>query len=72
MMRMPLPPSFRSRLPFCLENFEQYSEDELIKIGCNRSLVHTDFMIGSSDLDIEATTEDGKNIVIMQKGNFVI
>ena len=58
--------------PFCLENFEQYNEDELIKIGCNRSLVHTDFMIGSSDLDIEATTEDGKNIVIMQKGNFVI
>lgn len=38
----------------------------------NHSLEHTDFMIGSRDMDIEATTYDGKTVQIMRKGRFTI
>ena len=39
--------------------------------GCNMSLVHTDFMVGSSDMRITATTYKGEEVLIMDKGNFV-
>ena len=39
--------------------------------GCNESLVHTDFMIGSEDMHITAETYDGKVVDIMDKGSFV-
>lgn len=35
------------------------------------SLVHTDFMVGSSDMRITATTYKGEEVLIMDKGNFV-
>lgn len=39
--------------------------------GCNMSLVHTDFMVGSSDMRITATTYKDEEVLIMEKGNFV-
>ena len=39
--------------------------------GCNESLVHTDFMVGSSDMRVTAITYSGKEILIMENGNFV-
>lgn len=44
------------------------SKEKLENIGCNVSRVHTDFMIGSSDLNIYATTYDGKEIQIFKNG----
>jgi len=46
------------------------SKEKLEAIGCNTSMVHTDFMIGSSDLNIFATTYDGKEIQIYNNGEF--
>lgn len=46
-------------------------ESELVKLGCNISLTHVDFMFGSSDMEITGITQDGKTIQIFQKGNFV-
>ena len=59
--------------PSCLANAHELStEEKLLEAGCNRSLVHTDFMVGSADMDIDAKTVDGEVIAIMRKGMFVI
>ncbi len=59
--------------PSCLDNAKQLNSDEkLLESGCNRSLVHTDFMVGSSDMCIEATVKNGENIVIMRDGKFIL
>ena len=40
--------------------------------GYNNSLVHCDFMFGSSDMKIVGLTQDGKEILVFENGNFVI
>lgn len=57
----------------CLDSDKTPSTDEeLLEAGCNVSLVHKDFMVGSSYLDIIATTYEGKEIKIMEKGHFTL
>ena len=51
-------------------NFEKYTDEQLHGFGINKSLSHVDFMIGSKDLNIVGTTEDGKEIQIFQNGNW--
>ena len=46
--------------------------DELYELGGNDSMEHVDFMFGSEDMHITGTTYDGKQIVVFDKGNFVI
>ena len=56
----------------CLSNEKDLVTDEKLKeYGCNQSLMHTDFMIGSKETNIDALTFDGKTIAIMRKGEFV-
>lgn len=47
------------------------TKEELLEKGLNQSKNHVDFMIGTSDLEIEAETNKGK-IQIFKKGNFNI
>lgn len=58
--------------PTCLENGADMSEDELKNAGANQSLVHVDFMIGSSDLNIFAETKTGEKIQIFKDGNWSV
>lgn len=58
--------------PSCLENGEAMSSEELKKHGLNQSLVHTDFMVGTSDLKIIGTLPDGQEILVFESGNFVL
>ena len=51
-------------------NYDQYSEDEIHSFGINQSMSHVDFMIGSEDLNITGTTEDGREIAIFRNGNW--
>jgi aminopeptidase len=46
------------------------SEDELLAMGCNVSLVHHDFMIGSDDLDVDALTNTGERISLLKAGRY--
>lgn len=39
--------------------------------GLNDSLMHVDFMIGSSELNIDAKTQDGRNVAILKNGRWV-
>lgn len=50
----------------------ELSEDELYELGGNKSIEHCDFMFGSSDMRVVGTTYDNREIVIFDKGNFVI
>lgn len=57
--------------PKCFKNSQNMSESELIARGLNTSDIHEDIMIGTSDLEIEAETKEGK-ILIFKNGNFNI
>ena len=54
----------------CLKDGLNASEEELVKQGINFSKIHVDFMIGTSDLSIIATTDQNKEVVIFENGNF--
>lgn len=54
----------------CLRDFETLSQEEGHKLGVNESMIHVDFMIGSKDMCITATTEDGKEVPIFRDGNW--
>lgn len=56
----------------CLEGGGDMTKEELLAHGVNDSHAHVDFMIGTSDLSIIATTKDGKKVQIFKDGNFVI
>jgi len=53
-----------------LVDFENYSEKEAHEKGINDSIIHVDFMIGTDDLDITATTRDGKKVEIFKGGEW--
>ncbi|MBE2255136.1 MAG: aminopeptidase [Ignavibacteria bacterium] len=44
----------------------------LKKGGCNFSLVHTDFMIGSRDINVTGYDRKGNTVKIIENGSFVI
>ncbi len=48
------------------------TEEQLLEAGCNKSLVHIDFMIGASDTLVTAIDILGNEITIMKEGLFVI
>lgn len=56
--------------PVCLKNGENMNELELAECGVNTSLVHTDFMVGTKDLNIIGICEDGKEIPVFIHGNW--
>lgn len=47
------------------------SEEQLAKEGANDSVIHVDFMFGTSDLQVEGIKEDGQIIKIFENGNFI-
>ncbi|MCF7942098.1 MAG: aminopeptidase [Spirochaetia bacterium] len=59
--------------PTCLAHGHSLKTDsQLHEAGCNTSLLHTDFMIGSPATKITARTADGRELQIMTDGSFTI
>lgn len=56
--------------PDTIKGFENKTLDECRKLGVNDSMVHVDFMIGCSDLNIDAITRDGQTKAIFRDGNW--
>lgn len=54
----------------CLENYEQYTNEQCKELGVNSSMIHVDFMIGSKDMSIVGVTLDGKRVQIFKDGNW--
>jgi aminopeptidase len=51
---------------------DDMTEEEFAAQGGNKSLVHTDFMIGSDQLDIDGIQADGKREPVMRSGEWAI
>lgn len=56
--------------PDCLYGFENMTKEEHHANGINDSQIHVDFMIGSKDLKIVGTDDNGKEILIFDNGNW--
>jgi len=61
-----------SAYPDCIENGGAMSEDERKAAGINVSDNHQDFMFGSADMSVIGVTASGEEVVVFDKGNFVI
>jgi aminopeptidase len=53
-----------------IRGYANMTPQQLTDIGCNRSMIHVDFMIGSQDLTITGSDRQGKKIAIFEKGNW--
>ena len=53
-----------------IDGFENRTLEECRKLGVNDSMIHEDFMIGTADLCIDATCEDGKTVPIFRSGTW--
>jgi aminopeptidase len=57
--------------PNNIKGAEKMSEEELKNAGCNDSLMHVDFMFGTSDMKITGVRADGGETVFFDKGEFI-
>lgn len=56
--------------PVCLKNGAAMDKSALEAAGVNDSLVHEDFMIGTSDLTITGITPAGERVPVFENGNY--
>jgi len=59
-----------SAYQFTLEGGTDMSKEEFTAHGGNDSLIHVDFMVGSSEMDIDGITEDGVREPVMRRGEW--
>ncbi len=45
-------------------------EEDMLKKGANPSMTHVDFMVGSDDLSIDASTKDGRTVPVFRSGTW--
>ncbi len=55
-----------------VENYENYTDEQLHEAGVNNSMIHVDFMIGARDTDITGVTKDGRRVQIFKNGDWAI
>jgi aminopeptidase len=55
---------------FCLQGGENISDEEYAERGGNTSLGHTDFMIGSSKMDVDGMLPGGGSEPVMREGEW--
>lgn len=56
--------------PTCYEGGRELEQGQLESLGINTSVTHEDFMIGSSEMDIDGELADGTMEPIFRKGNW--
>jgi aminopeptidase len=55
---------------FTVAGGDAMTEEQFERVGGNRSVTHVDFMIGSSELDIDGVREGGSSEPLMRHGNW--
>ena len=53
-----------------LRDYDKYTKEQHKEMGVNDSIIHEDFMIGSEDLCIVATTRSGEKVQIFKDGEW--
>jgi len=53
-----------------IQGGEDMTDEEFAAAGGNKSLIHTDFMVGSAEMDIDGITADGTREPIMRQGEW--
>ena len=56
---------------FTLRGGETMSDEAFEEAGGNRSATHVDFMIGSSELDVDGVLDGGRSERVMRRGDWV-
>lgn len=64
--------AFGAAYPTTLEGGSDLSDEQLEERGANVSQIHSDFMVGSSDLSIVGTTKEGEEVAVFENGNWAI
>lgn len=64
--------AYGSGLPMAVEGTDGLSKDELLSMGVNVSRMHTDFMIGGPEVDVDGLDRDGHPTPIMRDDAFVL
>ena len=64
--------AFGQSYPTTVKNGNSLTDEQLAERGMNSSIKHVDFMVGTADLSITATTESGEEITVFVDGNWVI
>jgi aminopeptidase len=59
-----------SAYPTCIKDSQTLSDEEKEDKGLNESVVHEDFMIGSSHMNIDGILQDGSRVAIFRDGNW--
>ena len=54
----------------CIRNGTSLTPVELAEKGANKSLIHIDWMIGSSETDIDGVHTDGSRVPVFRKGEW--
>lgn len=54
-----------------LQGIDDMSEDQRLEHGANDSLIHTDWMIGSAEVDVDGIRQDGSIVPLMRAGEWV-
>lgn len=63
--------AFGDSYNYTYKGYEKMGKKALLKKGLNSATNHVDFMIGTKDLDIVATTQSGKKVQIFKNGEWV-
>jgi len=58
--------------PNTVVNGDSMTQEELQEVGYNHSMVHSDFMFGSKDLQVTGIKKDGSQVVVFKDGDYVI
>ena len=56
--------------PFNVQGGREMSNEELLEHGVNVSKTHVDFMVGSSEMNIDGIKEDGTVVPVFRNGNW--
>jgi 16S rRNA (cytidine1402-2'-O)-methyltransferase len=53
-----------------LKDYDKYTTQECHEKGINDSMIHVDFMIGTEDLSVTATTRAGREVALCSDGGY--